>query len=103
MQDTGPWGLTLGTFAFEVCHIQPSMFEYIFFSVNRGNHSLIQFFCICSGYPCVVLKCVWWSEGFKSVKKQKQKNICKYFFWALYMTFCEVNATVYGRSIMKYA
>ncbi len=42
-------------------HIVPSRFGQLF-SLNKLNHYFKTAFCIYSGYLCVILQFVWWSE-----------------------------------------
>ena len=45
-------------------------------SLHKWNHHLKTAFCIFSGYLCLILKCVWWSETCQCDKKAKTKGIC---------------------------
>ncbi len=54
-------------------HVGPSRFGQLF-SLNKWNHYFKTAFCIYSGYLCVVLKFVWWSESFKCDICKKNKK-----------------------------
>ncbi len=59
-----------------IFHIGPGRFVQLF-SLNKLNHHLKTAFCIYLRYPCVILKCFWWSESFKCdkyAKNVKKKN-----------------------------
>ncbi len=63
-------------------HIVPGRFGQ-FFSINKWNRYFKTAFCIYSGYLCVILNCVWWSESFKWDKYAKTKK--QALFTALYV------------------
>ncbi len=55
-------------------HVVPGRFGQLF-PLNKWNHHFKTAFCIYSGYLCVILKSVWWSESFKCDKYAKNKKI----------------------------
>ncbi len=54
-------------------HVGPGRFGQLF-SFNKWNYYFKSAFCIYSGYLCVILKFVWWSETFKCDKYAKNKK-----------------------------
>ncbi len=54
-------------------HIVPGRFGQLF-SLNKWNHYFKTAFWIYSGYLCVILTFVWWSESFKCDKYAKDKK-----------------------------
>ncbi len=54
-------------------HVGPGSFGQLFY-LNKWNHYFKTAFCIYSGYLCVILKLVWWSESFKCDKYAKNKK-----------------------------
>ncbi len=54
-------------------HVVPGRFGQLF-SLNKQNHYFKTAFCIYSGYLCVILKLVWWSESFKWQICKKKKT-----------------------------
>ncbi len=68
-------------------------------------------FCIYSGYLCVILKLVWWSESFKCDKYAKNKNrkgakkihttVCAQFSWMIKWTlFILIKYSIQGFNIL---
>ena len=57
-------------------HIGPGGIGWLF-SFNKWHHHLKTVFFVCSGYLCLILKLVWWSETFKCDEYAKIEEIGK--------------------------
>ncbi len=75
------------------------------------NHYFKTAFCIYSGYLCVILKFVWWSESIKCDKYAKNKNrkgakkihttVCAQFSWMIKWTlFILIKYSIQGFNIL---